>query len=65
MVLRNNYLYNTNKVEDHHYEEPKEQDNRILFNIQNNIQVNEQIDMQGENEINENYESVEEKDTPV
>ena len=33
MVLGNNDLYNTEKIENHHYEELQEKDNRLFFNI--------------------------------
>ena len=36
MVLRNNDLYNTEKIENHHYEEMQERDNRVFFNIKKN-----------------------------
>ena len=65
MVLRNNDLYNTEKIENHHYEELQEKNNRVVFNIQNNIQNNVQSNMQIEDEIHENYESVEERKTAV
>ena len=64
MVLRNNDLYNTEKIKNHHYEEPQEKDDRVFFNIQDNMQNNVQSNMQ-EDEINENYESVEERETAV
>ena len=47
IVLRNNDLYNTQKIEDHHYEKPEEKDNRVFFNMQNNMQSN----MQKEDEM--------------
>ena len=65
LVLRNNNLCNTEKIENHHYEEPQENDNRVFFNIQNNMQNNVQNNMQREDEINENYESIEERATTV
>ena len=61
LVMRNNDLYNTEKTESHHYEEPEEKDNRVFFNMQNNMQSN----MQREDKMNENYESVEERETAV
>ena len=51
MVLRNNDLYNTEKMENHHYEEPQEKGNRVFFNIQDNMQNNVQSNMQIEDEI--------------
>ena len=65
MVLRNNDLYNTEKIENHHYKEPQEMDSRVFFNIQGNMQNNKQSNMQREEEINENYESVEERETAI
>ena len=52
MVLRNNYLYNAEKVENHHYEELQEKDNRVFLNLQNNMQNNEHSSIQREDEIN-------------
>ena len=57
LVPRNNDLYNTQKIENHHYEEPEDKDSRVFFNMQNN--------MQKEDEMNENYESVEIRETMV
>ena len=65
VVLRNNDQYNTEKIENHHYKEPQEQDNRALFNIQDNMQNNVQSIMQKEVEINENYKLVEEREAAV
>ena len=64
-LLRNNDLYNTEKIENHYYEEPQEKNNRVFFNIQDNMQNNVQSNMQREAEINENYKSVEERETTV
>ena len=61
MVLRNNDLYNTQKIENHHYEELEEKDNRVFFNMQNNMQSN----VQRKDKMNENYESVEERESTV
>ena len=52
LVLCNNNLYN-NQMENHHYEEPEEKDNRVIIN------------MQGEDEMSGKYEPVEERETPV
>ena len=56
------------KAEDPYYEEmwePQEKDNnKVDFNMQINEQNNEQSNMQ-EDAFNENYESVEEKETAV
>ena len=65
LVLRNNNLYNTEKIENHYYEELQEKDNRVFLNMQNNMQNNVQSNMQREDEINENYTSVEERETTV
>ena len=43
----------------------QEKDNRVFFNLQNNMQINEQSNMLREDEINEKYESVEERETTV
>ena len=59
LLLRNNDLYNTKKIENHHYDRPEEKDSRVLFNMQNNMQSN----MQREDEMNENYESIDERET--
>ena len=53
------------KIENHHYEELQEKGNRVVFNIQNNIQNNVQSNMQIKDEINENYELIEERETVV
>ena len=42
IVLRNNDLYNTEKIENHHYKEPQEKGNRVFFNMQINVQSNMQ-----------------------
>ena len=34
LVLHNNDHYNTQKIENHHYEEPEERDNREFINMQ-------------------------------
>ena len=60
-ILRNNDLYNTQKIENRHYEEPKEKDNKVFFNMQNNMLSI----MQKDDEMNENYESVEERESAV
>ena len=65
MVLRNNNLYNTEKIENHHREEPQEKDNRVFFNIKDNLQNNVQGNMQREDEININYKLVEERERAV
>ena len=39
--------------------------NRVFFNIQNNMQNNVQSNMLREDEINENYKLVEERETTV
>ena len=33
MVLRNNDLYNIEKIDNHHYKEPQEKNNRVSFTI--------------------------------
>ena len=65
LILRDNDLYNTEKIENHHYKEPQEKGNRVFFNIQNNMQNNGQSNMQREDEINKNYESVKERETTI
>ena len=46
MVQRNIDLYNTEKIENHHYKGQQEKNNRIVFNIQDNMQNNTQTNMQ-------------------
>ena len=58
-------LYNIEKIENHHYEELQEKYNRVFFNIQNNMQNNVQSNMQRQDEMNENYELIEERETTV
>ena len=65
LVLRNNDVSNTEKIENHHYEELQEKDNRVFFNIQNNKQYNVQNIIQREDEINRNHELFEERETTV
>ena len=48
LVLDNNDLYN-NQMENHHYEEPEEKDNRVFIN------------MQRKDEMNRDYEPMEER----
>ena len=66
--LRNNDLYNMRKVDNHHYEEPQEpqekDNNRVIFKMQINEQNNEQSYMQ-EDAFNENYKLVEERETTI
>ena len=66
--LPENHIYNIQKAEDYHYEElqePQEKDNnRVFSNMQINEQSNELSIMQ-EDTFNENYESIEEKETAV
>ena len=52
LVLHNNDLYN-NQMENHPNEEPEDKDNRVYFNIQS------------EDEINRNYELIEEIETTL
>ena len=62
-----NNIYNMQKEEDHHYEEPQEpqeNNNRVFSNMQINEQSNENSIIQ-EDTFNENYELVEERETAV
>ena len=52
LVLHNNDLYN-NQMENLHYEEPEEKDNRVNFNTQR------------EDVINGNYEPIEEREATI
>ena len=70
VAFRNNDVYNMQKAEEeHHYEEPQEPQEksnmRVFYKLQINDQNNELCNMQQEDEDNENYESVEERETTI
>ena len=58
ITFRNNDIYNTVKTENHHYEKPKGNDNRVFINMQGFVQNNIQRE-------DVNHESVEEKETTI
>ena len=58
ITFRNNGIYNAEETESYHYEESKENDDRVIINIQDIVQNNIQKE-------DENYELVEEKETTV
>ena len=62
---KNNNLYDTEKIENHHYKELQEKDNIVFFSIQDNMQNNAQNNMEIEDEIIEKYKLVEERETTV
>ena len=56
--------YTTNRRKNHHLKEPQEpqekDNNRVIFKMQSNEQINMQEDV-----FNENYESVEDRETAI
>ena len=72
VAFRNNDIYITQKGEDeHHYEELKEPQElqektmRVFYRLQINDQNNDLSNLQQEDEYNDNYESVEERETTI